>query len=332
MFKVIDSKKIVLLATALAAFFSLNFKMVALAQEWPTRPVRFLLGLSPGSGSDLLARSMAQRLSVVWGKPVVVENRPGANTILATEVAAKAAPDGHTVLFALDGAFTINPHLYGKLSYDPLRDFSPIAMLTIFPTVLVAHPSVAAANLPELIALAKKSPGKLTYGSWGAGSQAHLVQEMLNFRAGMDIAHVPYKGIPQMTTAALAGEVSLCWVGVFTSRPLVQSGRLRAIATSGTKRSPLMPEVPSLVELGFPEAEMSTWYALLAPTGTPRSIVERIHADVMKLMTDPEFRERDMMSKGYEPSTLTPDELGAYIRREFTARAPIVKVSGAKPE
>jgi tripartite-type tricarboxylate transporter receptor subunit TctC len=322
-------------AIAAGLTFALGSAAVAQAQTqpaWPTKPVRMLLGLSPGSGSDLLARAMAQRLTATWGQPVVVENRPGANTIVATEAVAKAAPDGHTLLFSLDGAFTINPHLYAKLPYDALKDFAPITMLTIFPTVLLAHPSVSASSLPDLVALAKKEPGKLTYGSWGSGSQAHLVQEMLNNRAGMSVTHVPYKGIPQMTTAALGGEVQLCWVGVFTSRPLVQSGRMKAIATSGTKRSPLMPDVPSLVELGYPEAEMSTWYALHAPAGTPRPIVDRIHADVQKLMAEPEFREKEMMSKGYEPSTMGPDELAAYVRREFASRAPIVKVSGARAE
>ena len=299
---------------------------------WPTKTVRLVVGLPPGSGSDLLARSLAQRLTMQWGQSVVVENRPGASTIVANESVARAAPDGHTLVFAIDGGFTVNPHLYAKLPYDPIRDFAPITMITTFGTLLVATPSLPANNVAELVALAKAQPGKISYGSIGSGSQMHLLSAMLGNKAGIELLHVPYKGIPQMMTAVLTGEVQLTWVGVFSARPLVQSGRLRALGFGGTKRARMMPDVPTLVELGYPEVEASVWYGLLAPAATPRPLVERIHADVLKLLQDPEFRDKEMLSKGYEPSGLGPDEFAALIVRETAARRVMVKISGARAE
>ena len=299
---------------------------------WPSKTVRMVVGLPPGSGSDLLARGLAQRLTMQWGQSVVVENRPGANTIVANESVAHAVPDGHTLVFAIDGGFTVNPHLYAKLPYDPIKDFAPITLITTFGTLLVATPSLPANNVAELIALAKARPGKIAYGSIGSGSQMHLLSAMLGNKAGIELLHVPYKGIPQMMTAVLTGEVQLAWVGVFSARPLVQAGRLKALGFGGTKRAPMMPEVPTLGELGYPEVEASVWYGLLAPAATPRSLVERIHADVLKLLQDPEFRDKEMLSKGYEPSGLGPDEFAALIVRETAARAVMVKISGARAE
>ena len=299
---------------------------------WPTKTVRLVVGLPPGSGSDLLARSLAQRLTMQWGQSVVVENRPGASTIVANEAVAHAAPDGHTLVFAIDGGFTVNPHLYAKLPYDPIKDFAPITLITTFGTLLVATPSLPANNLAELIALAKAQPGKISYGSIGSGSQMHLLSAMLGNKAGIQLLHVPYKGIPQMMTAVLTGEVQLTWVGVFSARPLVQAGRLKALGMGGAKRAPMMPDVPTLAELGYPEVEASVWYGLLAPAGTPRALVERIHADVLKVIRDPEFRDKEMLSKGYEPSGLGPDEFAALIVRETAARGVMVKISGARAE
>ena len=318
-----------LIAVALIAPAYAQAQTVA---AWPSKTVRLLVGLPPGSGSDLLARALSQRLSMQWGQSVVVENRPGANTIVATESVARAAPDGHTLLFAIDIGFTVNPHLYAKLPYDPIRDFAPITLITSFATLLVATSSLPASNVAELIALAKTQPGKISYGSIGAGSQMHLLSAMLGNKAGIELLHVPYKGIPQMMTAVLAGEVQLTWVGVNSSRTLVQAGRLKALGFGGTKRAALTPEVPTLAELGYPEVEMSVWYGLLAPAGTPRPLLERIHADVLKIMQDPEFRDREMLSRGYEPSGLGPDEFAALIVRESAARAVMVKVSGARAE
>ncbi len=302
------------------------------AQTWPQRPVRLVVPLPPGSGSDLLARGLAQRLTALWGQPVVVDNRPGGNMIIATDAVAKSAPDGYTLLFGVDTSFTVNPHLYAKLPYDAVKDFQPVTHLTSFGVVLVANPSVPANNLAELVALAKKQPGKVSYASIGSGTQMHLLSAMLENKAGVQLLHVPYKGIPQMSLAVLTGEVNMTWVGVFTARPQVQSGKLKALAYSGPSRSNLMPDVPTAIEQGYPDVEMSVWYGILAPAGTPRAIVERVHADVVRVMADPEFREKEMLGKGYEPSGLGPEQFAALMAKESQQRAVMVKISGAKAD
>lgn len=252
----------------------------AAAQAWPAKPVRMLIGLPPGGGSDPLARALSQRLAVIWGQPVLVENRPGANTSVATDLVAKSAPDGYTLLFAIDIGLTVNPHLYARIPYDPIKDFTPITQVNTFATVLVAHPSVPANNIPELVALARAQPGKLTYSSIGAGSQMHLLSEMFAHKANISMLHVPYKGIPQMATAVLAGEVNLTWVGVFTARPQIAAGKLKAIGYGGPKRTPFLPDVPTFAESGYPEVDMSVWYGVLGPAGMARPLVDRIHKDI----------------------------------------------------
>ena len=299
---------------------------------WPVKPVRLIIGIGPAGGSDLLARAMAQRLTVQWGQSVVVENRVGANGIIATEAVAKSAPDGHTLLFATDSAFTVTPHLVSKLPYDAQKDFAAVTQITEFGTVLVANAALPVNSAAELIALAKKEPGKLTYSSIGNGSQMHLISEMLNNKAGISISHIPYKGVPQMVTAVLTGEVDLTWVGVFSARPHVKSGKLKALAYSIAKRTTFMPDVPSFGELGYPDVEKGVWYGVMAPARTPRALVERIHADIKKLLDEPEFREKELLSKGYEPTGLGPDEFAALIRRQFVSGGNLVKVSGAQVE
>ena len=316
-------------ATALAGA---ALPLTALAQAFPNKPVRMVIGLPPGGGSDPMARVLSQRLSVMWGQPVVVDNRPGANTIIATEIVARAPADGHTLLFGFDHSFTLNPHLYSKLPYDPIKDFAPVTLLVNFAIPLVAHPSLAANSLAELVALAKAEPGKISYGSIGIGSHMHIITELLNNRAGINLVHVPYKGIAAMTTALLTGEIQLTWFGVFTTRPLAAAKRLKVLAYSGAKRTPFMPDVPTVAELGYPGVDLSVWYGILAPGPTPRPVVDRIHADIAKVMADPEYREKEMTARAYEPSGLGPDEFAAFIRRELAARAEIVKLSGAKVE
>ena len=299
---------------------------------WPSKPVRMVLGLPPGSGSDLLARALAQRLTPMWGQSVVVDNRPGAATNIGTEAVARATPDGHTILFGIDIGLTINPHLYAKMPYDTFRDFAPITLLCSFGLVLVAHPPLAANNVAELIALAKSEPGKITYASIGAGSQMHLLSEMLAHKAGIKLLHVPYKGMGQMMTATLSGEVQLTWAGMFSARGLVSSGRLKALGFSATKRSPMMPGVPTFVEMGMPEVEMGVWYGLLAPAGTPRAIIDRIHADTARLLAEPEFRDKEVLPKGYEPIGAGPEAFAAFLKRDFARQGEMVRISGAKVE
>lgn len=297
---------------------------------WPNRPVRMMIGLPPGGGSDPLARALSTRLSAIWGQPVVVENKPGAGTSVATEMVAKAAPDGYTLLFAVDIAFNVNPHLYKKLGYDPIKDFTPITHITNFATVLVAHPSLQANNVQELVALAKANPGKIAYGSFGPGSQMHLLSEMLANKAGVQFLHVPYKGIPQMMAAVLSGEVSFTWVGVFTTRPQVAAGKLKAIGYGSPQRTRHMPDLPTFAEAGYPDVEMNVWYGVVGPAGMPRPLVDRIHRDIMTVISDPAFRDRELLSRAYEPTGLGPDEFAAFIRQEFAKRAEMVRISGAR--
>jgi tripartite-type tricarboxylate transporter receptor subunit TctC len=302
------------------------------AQNWPVKPVRMLIGLPPGGGSDPLARALSQRLSMIWGQPVVVDNRPGANTSIATDMVAKSAPDGYTLLFAIDIAFTVNPHLYAKISYDPIRDFTPITQINTFATVLVANPSLPANNIAELISLARSQPGKITYSSIGAGSQMHLLTEMLGNKAKVSMIHIPYKGIPQMMMATIVGEVNLSWVGVFTVRPQVAAGKLKAIGYGASKRTPFMPDLPTFAEAGYPDVDMSVWYGIVGPAGMSRPLVDRIHKDILTVINDPEFRNSEITNRAYEASGLGPDEFAALIKTELAARSELVRISGAKVE
>src|SRR5687767_9477511 len=277
----------------------LSFSCFA-AHAWPTKPVRLIVAYPPGGGIDVLARQLADKLTAVWGQPVVVENRPGANTIVATDAVAKSAPDGYTVLMTTDATFSINPHLYAKLPFDTQRDFVPVTMLVLLQQLLVAHPSLPASTLPELIALAKAKPGSINYASYGSGSQPHLSGEMLKYKAGIDLVHVPYKGISLAVPAVMAGEVQLIFAGIATSTAPLKSGRIKAFAIGGPQRSPLFPEIPTFAELGFPEVETHAWFGFFVPSGSPREAVARIYQDTKKILDDPEFRQKQLIARGYD--------------------------------
>ena len=302
------------------------------AQSWPTKPVRIVVAYPPGGGIDVMGRQIAEKLTGMWGQPVVVENRPGANTIVATDAVAKSAPDGYTVLMTTDATFSINPHLYQKLPFDTQRDFIPVTMMVLLQQLLVAHPSVPANSLAELIALAKARPGSINYASYGSGSQPHLAGEMLKNKAGIDLVHVPYKGISLAVPAVMAGEVQLTFAGIATSAPQLKAGRIKAIAIGGTARSPLFPQVPTFTELGYPEVETHAWFGFFLPAGSPKEAVARIYQDTKKIVDDPEFRQKQLIERGYEPVGSSPDEFTAYIRSDSASRARAVKVSGAKAE
>lgn len=302
----------------------------ALAQ-WPARPVRIVVAYPAGGGIDVLARQLAERLGPMWGQPVVVENRPGGSTIPATELVAKSPPDGHTILLTTDATFSINPHLFAKLPYSD-KDFIAVTQLILLQQLLLAHPSLPANDLKELIALARERPGTLNYGSYGSGSQPHLAAEILKSKAGVDIVHIPYKGIPFAVPAAIAGEVQLTFSGIASSRPHVEAGRLKALAIGGDKRSSLMPNVLTFAEQGFPEVETHAWFGLFVPAGTPRAAVDRIHRDTAAILRDPAFREKEVVQKGYELVASSPEEFAVYLVRDREARGRAVKISGARAE
>jgi tripartite-type tricarboxylate transporter receptor subunit TctC len=304
----------------------------ALAQGWPAKPVRIVVAYPPGGGIDVMARQIADRLTAAWGQPVVVENRPGANTIIATDLVAKSAADGYTVLLTTDATFSINPHLYAKLPFDTQRDFVPVTMLVLLQQLLVAHPSLPASTLPELIALAKSKPGSINYASYGSGSQPHLSGEMLKYKAGIDLVHVPYKGISLAVPAVMAGEVQLTFAGIATSTAPLKGGRIKAIAIGGAKRSPLFPEVPTFAELGYPEVETHAWFGLFLPAGSPKEAVSRIYTDVKRVIDDAEFRQKNLVDRGYEPVGSSPDAFVGYIKTDRENRGRAVKISGAKAE
>ncbi|HZE62071.1 MAG TPA: tripartite tricarboxylate transporter substrate binding protein [Burkholderiales bacterium] len=305
------------------------FATAAAAQN---KPVRIAVAYPPGGGIDVMGRQIAEKLTAAWGRPVVVENRPGANTIVATEAVARAAPDGSTILLTTDATFSINPHLYAKLPYDAERDFIPVTMLVLLQQLLVANPSLPADTLAELIALAKATPGTINYASYGSGSQPHLSGEMLKYKAGIDLVHVPYKGISLAVPAAMAGEVQLTFAGIATSLPQLKAGRIKALAIGGPKRSPLLPEVPTFAELGYPEVETHAWFGLFLPARSPAEAVERVYADTRKILDDPDFRQKQLIDKGYDVVGSSPAEFAAYIKRDSASRARAVKISGAKAE
>jgi tripartite-type tricarboxylate transporter receptor subunit TctC len=308
------------------------FALAAGAQTWPAKPVRIVVAYPPGGGIDVLVRQLAEKLTPAWGQPVVVENKPGANTIVATDAVAKSAADGHTILMTTDATFSINPHLYAKLPYDAQRDFMPVTMLVLLHQLLVAHPSLQANTLEELIKLAKAKPGAINYASYGSGSQPHLAGEMLKNKAGIDLVHVPYKGISLAVPAVMAGEVQLTFAGIATSMGPLKSGRIKPIAIGGAKRSALLPQVPTFAELGYPEVETHAWFGLFLPAGSPKDAVARIYQDTKRILEESDFKQKQLIEKGYEVTASSPEDFVNYLKRDSESRGRAVRISGAKAE
>jgi len=297
------------------------------AQEYPAKPVRVLVGFAPGGGIDSSARAFAPALGAALGKPVIVENRPGAGSNIAAEIAAKAAPDGYTLLLGSIASLAINPSLYGKLSFDPARDFAPIAQTGTMSNIIVVHPVVPAKTLKEFVALAKRSPGQITYATPGAGSSAHLSGELLKKVAGIDIVAVPYKGGGQAVVDSLAGHVPVFFASVPVVITHVAAGRLKAIAVTTGKRAAAMPDVPTVAEAGYPGCQIDNWYGLVAPAGTPRAVIDRLNREVtvVLLTQDGVTRIREL---GHDTATSTPEQFGALIRSENAKWAKVVKEIG----
>jgi len=299
----------------------------AMAQQWPAKTVRLLIPYPPGGSAEILARPIAQKLTELWGQPVVLDFRPGAGGTIATEATAKAAPDGYTIIMIL-AAHAINHSLYAKLPYDTLRDFAPVSLTASLPLIVVTPPSVPANSIKELIALAKAKPNSINFASAGNGNTSHLAGELFKSVAGVDMVHVPYKGSGPSLIALLGGEVQLMFDSISSSLPQVKAGKLKALAVTSRKRSHVLPQLPTVAESGLPEFIVDGWYGILAPAGTPAAIVNKISADIARAMQSPETRER-IMSSGYDIIGSTPEQFGAHIRSEVERWAKVVKASGA---
>ncbi len=313
----------------LAALLACLCAASAAAQSYPARAVRVVVGFPPGGGTDIMARVLAPRLSEYLGQPFVVENRPGATTNIASDIVAKSAPDGHTLLFTTS-ALAINMSLYKNLTFDALRDFSPISVFAESPNLLVAHAS-AGANVKELLAQAKAKPGAMNYSSAGAGTSQHLAGEVFKARTGASIAHIPYKGTAASMTAVIAGEVHFSFANVPAILGHVRSGRLRALAVAGPKRSDLMPDVPTMAEAGVTGVEVPVWYALLGPAGLPREVLKALNDATVRAARAPDLRQK-LIDQGAEPVGNSPEEFAKLLREEVAKYAEVVKISGAKAE
>ena len=299
-------------------------------QPYPTRPVRLIVPFTPGAINDLIARLLAARLAESWRQQVVVDNRPGAGTVIGTDLVAKATPDGHTLLL-VSAAFAINPTLYAKLPFDPVRDFAPVTLIGAAPFVMVAAPALPVRSVKELVALAKSKPGQLSYASTGIGATAHLVGEMLKTAAGIDLVHIPYKGFAPALTDVIAGQVQVTYGTYSTLAPHMQAGRIRALAVTSAKRSQVAPELPTIAEAGYPNFNATAWWGVAAPARVPAEIVQKLQTDLLAIVRQPEIRERQTR-EGVDVAGLGPAQFAVFIREEIQRWGAAVKQSGAMPE
>jgi tripartite-type tricarboxylate transporter receptor subunit TctC len=319
------------LTAKVAVFFAaaLVSPIAAAQSAYPAKTVRIIVPFPPGSGADITTRLVAPKLGEALGQQFIVDNRAGAAGNIGAEVVARSPADGYTLLTA-PASSAISQTLYTKLSYDLIKDFEPIALMAGVPFMLVVHPSLPAKNVKDLVALAKAKPGQLTYGSTGNGSSPHLTTEMLKLQTGIDIVHVPYKGTPPAVTDLLSGNITFMFANSLSVLPHVQTQRLRALGVTSTKRSAGTPTLPTLAE-SYPGFESGTWFALLAPAGTPRDVITRVNGAVAKVVQLPDVRER-IVAQGGEPLSGTPQQVGAYIRAEVAKWGKVVRASGAKVE
>lgn len=304
-----------LLASLLLGVCAAFAAPVALAQKFPEKPIRFIVPFPPGGGNDILARALAPHMSNVLGQPVVIDNRPGAGGNIGTEAAAKSAPDGHTIVIA-SNQVVMNPWLYSRLPFDIEKDFAPVALAASVPMVLVVHPSVAAKSTREFVALAKAQEGKLNYSTPGTGTPQHIAFEVFNHAAGIKVTHVAYKGTGPAIADLLGGQVQAAFGTMASIEQLVKAGKLRALAVATPKRSQAMPTVPTVAESALPGYDVSLWYSILAPAGTPRAIVAQLSAAVEKALNVPETRER-LTQQGFEVSYLDPGQMTALMKRDL---------------
>jgi tripartite-type tricarboxylate transporter receptor subunit TctC len=318
---------------ALSAAIACGTAGAALAQtadpaRYPTRAIRIIVPFGPGGPADRVARAVGQKMSESVGQQVLADNRPGANGVLGSELAAKSAPDGYTLVVGTTGTHGINASLFSKMPYDTINDFAPIARLGISNYVLVAHPSLPVRSVKDLLRLAKARPGELTWAAGGGVTQ--LAAELFKHTAGIDYVIVPYKGNAPAVTAAMSGEVSLIFGGIAQSAPLIDAGKLRALAVSGAQRAPSMPNVPTVAESGLPGFEAGSWYGLLAPAGTPKPIIDRLNKEVLRILQLPDVRKQ-LVAQAFEVPSDTPEAFAAHIRADVPKWAKVIKAAGIKP-
>jgi tripartite-type tricarboxylate transporter receptor subunit TctC len=294
------------------------------AQSYPTRPIRIIVAYTPAGATDILARVIGQKMNEAWGQPVIVENRPGANGNIGTEYAAKAAPDGHTFLMTTAGPHGINPSLYRKLGYDAVKDFSAVSLVALVPNILVVSNALPVKNVKELIAYAKANPGKLSYGSPGAGSTAHLSMELFKSMTGTNLVHVPYKGSAGVLTDIMGGQIAATMDNLPPYLPQVKAGKIRALAVTPARRSPALPDVPTVAEAGVPGYVSSAWFGLVAPAATPKDVINKLSVETARILQMPDVKAR-LAEQGAEPIGSTPEQFSAHIKTEIAKWAKVIK-------
>jgi tripartite-type tricarboxylate transporter receptor subunit TctC len=317
----------ILVALALA----LGIVLEAAAQPYPAKSIRFIVPFPPGGSADILARAIGQKAGEGLGQSFVVENRPGAGTAIGAEALAKSAPDGYAIMIGTVSSHAINPALNPKLPFDPVKDFTPIALVASIPFAMVVHPSVPAKTVQEFVELARARPGTLNYSSAGSGTSNHLAGELLRSMTGIDIVHIPYKGSAPALNDLIAGQVSMMFDLVLTATPHVRSGAVRGLAVTGAQRSSALPGLPTVAESGIPGYEVSAWFGIFAPAGVPQPVVQRLNAEFVKALQQPDLRQR-LASQGAEPLTSTPAEFSAYLASEIDKWAKLVKAAGMKAD
>jgi tripartite-type tricarboxylate transporter receptor subunit TctC len=301
------------------------------AQNYPSKPIRLVVPFTPGGSTDILARVIGVKLTEAWGKQVVIDNRPGAGGNIGVDLVAKSPADGYTLVMGHIGTFGVNPTLYPKLPYDPIKDFQPITLVALVPNMLSVNPALPAKSVKELIALAKAKPGTINFGSGGNGSAAHLAGEYFKLMTKTEITHIPYRGTSPAVTDLIAGQIQMIITGVPPTLNFVKTGKLRALAVATSKRLPLLPDLPTISEAGVPGYEATQWYGVLAPAGTPKPIVAKLNAEMAKAIKGPDVREK-LAADAAEPVGNSPEEFGAFIKKEIARWAPVIKASGARPE
>ena len=313
---------------SLAAISSLATSSVE-AQAWPNRPIKWIVPFAPGGTTDILARTVGEKLALALGQPIVVENKPGAGGGVGAEFTARAAPDGYTIMGGTISTHAINASLYSKLPYDPVKDFAPITLIARVPNLLVVNPDIPAKSVAELIALLKANPGKYSFASSGNGTSQHLSGELFKAMAGVDMQHIPYKGSPPALQDVVGGRVAMTFDNITTAWPLAKAGKLRALAVTTAKRSSVAPDVPTLAESGVAGFEVGSWQGVFAPAGTPPEIVKRLNVEIVKILNSTDVKDK-LTALGAEPVGDTPEQFSSYVKSEVVKWADVVKKSGAK--